>query len=171
MFRGDRLGEKEYSMNTYQTKKKGKRRIILISIGVLLAVLAGILIFINSYINRSLPQLEGEINLPILEEEVTVITDDSGVPHIKASNERDLYITQGYVQAQHRLFQMEMSRRQASGTLSEVVGEEAVDQDKYFRTLGLRRAAEKSYDLYSDEAKDVLQYFSDGINAYINEAI
>src|SRR5699024_9274450 len=37
--------------------------------------------------------------------------------------------------------------------------------------LGLRRAAEKSYDLYSDETKDVLQYFSDGINAYINEAI
>src|SRR5699024_9108130 len=45
-----------------------------------------------------------------------------------------------------------------------------VNNDKYFRTLGLRRAAEKSYDLYSDDAKDVLQWFSDGVNAYIEEA-
>ena len=163
--------ENAYKLEEKHQKKRSKLKIILITLGVLLTIIAGIFIFINSYITRSLPQLEGEINLPILQEEVTVITDDSGVPHIKANNEHDLYIAQGYVQAQNRMFQMEMSRRQASGTLSEVVGEEAVDQDKYFRTLGLRRAAEKSYDLYSDEAKDVLQYFSDGINAYIQEAI
>jgi len=165
------LVENAYKLEEKHQKKRSKLKIILITLGVLLTIIAGIFIFINSYITRSLPQLEGEINLPILQEEVTVITDDSGVPHIKANNEHDLYIAQGYVQAQNRMFQMEMSRRQASGTLSEVVGEEAVDQDKYFRTLGLRRAAEKSYDLYSDEAKDVLQYFSDGINAYIQEAI
>src|SRR5690625_545171 len=171
MFRGDRLGEKEYSMNTYQTKKKGKRRIILMIVGMLLVLVVGLLVFANSYLNRSLPQLEGEINLPILREEVTVLTDDNGVPHIKANNEHDLYVAQGYIQAQNRLFQMEMSRRQASGQLSEVVGEAAVDQDKYFRTLGLRRAAEKSYPLYSEEAKDVLDYFADGVNAYIDEAV
>src|SRR5699024_2858452 len=63
-----------------------------------------------------------------------------------------------------------LSRRQASGTLSEVVGEDMIENDKYFRTLGLRRAAEKSYDQYSDEAKQVLQAFADGVNAYIEEA-
>ncbi|OZU88214.1 penicillin acylase family protein [Virgibacillus indicus] len=123
------------------------------------------------YLNRTLPQLEGTIELSALEHEVTVITDENGVPHIKAVNEHDLYIAQGYIQAQDRIFQMEMSRRQASGTLSEVVGESAVDHDKYFRTLGLRRAAEKSYDIYTDEAKEVLQLFADGVNLYINEAI
>src|SRR5699024_8214030 len=50
-------------------------------------------------------------------------------------------------------------------------GEAAIDQDKYFRTLGLRRAAEKSYPLYSEEAKDVLNFFADGVNAYIEEAV
>lgn len=65
---------------------------------------------------------------------------------------------------------MELSRRQASGTLSEIVGEAMIDHDKYFRTLGLRRAAEKSYVSYSDEAKQVLQWFADGVNAYIDEA-
>src|SRR5690625_6052806 len=64
-----------------------------------------------------------------------------------------------------------MSRRQASSQLIEVVGEEAIEQNKYFRALGLRRAAADSYPLYSDDAKDVLQYFSDGVNAYIDEAI
>ncbi|MYL61432.1 penicillin acylase family protein, partial [Virgibacillus halodenitrificans] len=104
-------------------------------------------------------------------EEVTVITDSNGVPHIKAANNHDLFIAQGYMQAQNRMFQMEMSRRQASGTLSEIVGEKAINTDKYFRTLGLRRAAEKSYAIYSEESKEVLQYFSDGVNAYIHEAI
>src|SRR5699024_11511299 len=113
------------------------------------------------------PQLEGEINLPILEEEVTVITDASGVPHIRANNEHDLYVAQGYMQAQNRIFQMEMSRRQASGQLSEVVGEEAIEQDKYFRALGLRRAAADSYLLYLDDAKAVLKYFLYGVYAYI----
>src|SRR5699024_2541123 len=115
--------------------------------------------------------LEGTINLPNLQEEVVVTTDDSGIRHIQAENEHDLYMAQGYIQAQDRMLQMELSRRQASGTLSEVVGEEAVDTDKYFRTLGLRRAAEASYDTYSDEGKQVLQGFSDGINAYREEAI
>src|SRR5699024_11022605 len=72
--------------------------------------------------------------------------------------------------AQSRMFQMEMSRRQASGTLSEVAGEASVEQDKYVRTLGLRRAAEASYDIYSEESKRVLQWFADGVNAYIDQA-
>ncbi len=70
-----------------------------------------------------------------------------------------------YVQAQDRLFQMDLSRRQASGMLSEVVGEAAVDRDKLFRTLGLRRAAEASVSQYDGEAKFALQSFADGVNA------
>lgn len=154
----------------YKKKKRSKKRISLIITGIILIM--GLIAFfiVNGYINKSLPQIEGTIELPMLEHEVTVITDHDGVPHIKAQNDHDLYMAQGYVQAQSRMFQMELSRRQASGTLSEVVGEAAIDKDKYFRTLGLRRAAEKSYDLYTDESKEVLQGFADGINAYITEA-
>lgn len=153
-----------------QKKKRDKRKIILVTIGVLIAI--GIILFgfANAYINKSLAQVEGTIELTALENEVTVITDENGVPHINAENTHDLYLAQGYIQAQSRMFQMEMSRRQASGTLSEVVGAVSLDHDKYFRTLGLRRAAEASYDVYTDEGKQVLQWFADGVNAYIQQA-
>lgn len=151
-------------------KKRRKTRITLIIIGIIFILALIALIVVNAYINKSLAQTEGTINLPGLEEAVVVTTDEHGVPHVQAKNEHDLYMAQGYIQAQDRMFQMEMSRRQASGTLSEVVGEEAVDTDKYFRTLGLRRAAEASYGEYSEGEKQVLQDFADGINAYMDEA-
>src|SRR5699024_9340758 len=66
--------------------------------------------------------------------------------------------------------QIDLSRREAAGALSEIVGKDAVDTDQSFRTLGLSRAAEDSYDMYSDEAKDVLDWFADGINTYKEEA-
>ncbi|GAA0590405.1 penicillin acylase family protein [Virgibacillus siamensis] len=151
-------------------KKRKWKKITLIVLGVLLVIGSILFFIVNAFINRSLAQTEGTIELPALREEVTVITDENGVPHIKAENAHDLYLAQGFIQAQSRMFQMELSRRQASGTLSEVVGEAVVDQDKYFRTLGLRRAAKQSYAVYSDEDKQILQWFSDGINAYISQA-
>ena len=110
-------------------------------------------------------KIDGTIKLEDLQHAVTVKRDSKGVPHIKSENAHDLYFSQGYVQAQDRLFQMDLSRRQASGMLSEVVGEAAVDRDKLFRTLGLRRAAEASVSQYNGEAKYALQSFADGVNA------
>ncbi|WP_414930252.1 penicillin acylase family protein [Virgibacillus dokdonensis] len=151
-----------------QTRKKTKLTIIIIGMITLILVIAFFVVTV--YLDRLVEKTEGSIQLSVLKQKVDVITDANGVPKIQAQNEHDLYAAQGYVQAQYRLFQMEMSRRQASGTISEVAGEAAVDQDKYFRTLGLRRAAEKSYDLYSDEAKEVLEAFAKGVNAYMQQA-
>ncbi len=163
--------EERIDNNPIEKKRKfSKSKVAFIAIGILLMVLIIIIIVVNAYLNRSIEKTEGSIELPILKQEVQVITDANGVPQIEAANEHDLYAAQGYVQAQYRLFQMEMSRRQASGTLSEVAGEAAIDQDKYFRTLGLRRAADESYALYSDEAKLVLEAFAKGVNAYIEQA-
>ena len=153
------------------SKKRFKfRKTLFITIGITFLLLLALLLFINWYVNRSVEQVDGTIELSSLNKEVTVITDDNGVPHIHADSEQDLYIAQGYVQAQHRMFQMELSRRQASGTLSEVVGASAINQDKYFRTLGLRRAAEASYEIYTEESKQVLEWFAAGVNAYISDA-
>src|SRR5690625_3616513 len=145
------------------------KKITLITLGLILLIAIGGTIFFNHYAKKSLAQITGEVALPV-SETVTVITDENGVPHIKANNLQDLYTAQGFIQAHERMFQMELSRRQASGTLSEVIGEATVNNDKYFRALGLRRATEKSYDLYDDEARDVLQWFSDGVNTYIDIA-
>ncbi|WP_264185963.1 penicillin acylase family protein [Rossellomorea aquimaris] len=154
-----------------QKQKKNKRlTITLWTAGSILFLLLGLLIFVNYYIDRSLPVTSGTISLNGLSDVVEVVRDKDGVPHIQAQNDKDLYMAQGYVQAQDRLFQMDLSRRQASGRLSEVVGEKAVDRDKFFRTFGLRRAAEVSFTAYPDEAKQLLEWYADGVNAYMEEA-
>lgn len=150
-------------------RKSRAKRIIkwtaLILVGLFIVLAAGTTFFVA----RSLPKTEGEIQVKGLTKKVEVVRDSFGVPHIEAENEHDLFFTQGYVQAQDRLFQMDLSRRQASGRLSEVIGDATVDSDKFFRTLGLRRAAEVSYQQYSERGKEVLTAFADGVNAYINE--
>jgi penicillin G amidase len=152
-------------------EKKNKRlKITLWTTGSILFIMLGILIFANYYIDRSLPVTSGTISLNGLSQDVEVIRDKDGVPHILAQNEKDLYMAQGYVQAQDRLFQMDLSRRQASGRLSEVVGEKAIDRDKFFRTFGLRRAAEVSFTAHPDEAKQLLEWYAVGVNAYMQEA-
>jgi penicillin amidase len=155
-----------------QTNTKRKRKWTKITawiVAIIIVLIAAIYFGANAYIARSLPKTEGEIHLSGLKEKVEIIRDKDGVPHIRAKNDHDLYMAQGYVQAQDRLFQMDLSRRQASGELSEVVGSAAIDKDKYFRALGLRRAAVASYDQYSNQAKDTLNWFAEGVNAFIKE--
>lgn len=153
-------------------KVKNKRWLkwLLAILGVLVAVAVAGLIFVNVYIGKSKPLIEGEATVAILESDVTVIRDDIGVPHIQADTDADLYRAQGYVQAQDRMFQMDLSRRQASGQLAEVIGADALDTDKFFRTFSLRDAAEKSWDGYDAEAKQVLEWYAEGVNAYMKEA-
>lgn len=121
------------------------------------------------YVANSLPKIEGEVDLSILEADVKVTRDGMGVPHIVAQSEADLYKAQGYVQAQDRLFQMDLSRRQASGRLAEVIGENAVSTDKFFRTFSLRHAAEQSWNEYDAEAQQILEWYAEGVNAFIDE--
>jgi len=104
-----------------------------------------------------------------LNERGHVVTDDQGVPHVFAQNAHDLYFMTGYVQARDRLFQMDVTRRQASGTLAELVGPDALSSDVQLRTLGLRRAAQRSLEAISDKARRELQAFADGVNAFINQ--
>jgi penicillin G amidase len=150
-------------------KRKRIKTILIRSVMTLVALVLVIVIGFFIYLGRSLPETKGEIKLSSLTAPVTVVRDEYGVPHIQANNEHDLFLAQGYVQAQDRLFQMDLSRRQASGQLSEVVGEAAIDRDKYFRTLGLRRAAEASYNQYSEQGKNTLEWFAEGVNLYIKE--
>lgn len=125
--------------------QKKFKKITLISLGVILALFIIAVISAYIFVRRSLPVTEGEVALKGLQQKLSVYRDENGVPHIEAKTLHDLYMAQGYVTAQDRMFQMDLSRRQASGQLSEVIGEATVNQDKFFRTLGLRRAAEASY--------------------------
>ncbi|MGB2993989.1 MAG: penicillin acylase family protein, partial [Paenisporosarcina sp.] len=150
-------------------KRKIGKWIAWILGSLVLILLIGVL-FLNVYIGKSKPQIEGNMALKVLEEKVVVTRDEQGVPHIKAESDADLYRTQGFVQAQDRMFQMDLARRQASGRLSEVVGEAAVTTDQFFRTFSLRKAAEDSWSSYGVEAKQVLTWYAEGVNAYIDQA-
>lgn len=105
-----------------------------------------------------------------LKDSVSVIYDQNRVPHIFAQNDEDLYFAQGYVLAMDRLWQMEFYTLSASGRLTEVVGEAALDLDRYNRRIGMPYTARlivenlKKNDPVSWE---VLEAYSAGVNAYI----
>ena len=85
-----------------------------------------------------LAQIGGELDVPGLRETVEVIRDQWGIPHIYAQNDDDLFLAQGYVMAQDRLWQMEMWRRWHEGRLSEIFGPEAFDYDLRTRQMMFR---------------------------------
>ena len=98
---------------------------------------------LNEPINQTL-------TLPGLEDEVVILIDEYGVPHIYASNAVDAYVGLGYMHAKDRLFQMVIQNRLASGRVSEIVGGYANSSDKIYRTIGLKRAAQASLDAALD---------------------
>ena len=96
------------------------------------------------YVQSKLPTRQGEIAFSALKEPVTVRYVERGVPHIRAGNQLDMYRALGYVQAQDRLFQMEIMRRLARGELAQVLGPKLVPTDTLFRSLRIReRAADR----------------------------
>ena len=115
-------------------------------------------------------ETQAETMLPGLQAPVDLVRDTSGIPHIFAENEHDAFFMQGWVHAQDRLFQMDTSRRQIAGTLAELLGAGVLELDVQFRTLGLDRAAVRSMDAHPQGFRDLLQAYSDGVNAYIDHA-
>ncbi|MEA3273989.1 MAG: penicillin acylase family protein [Pseudomonadota bacterium] len=115
----------------------------------------------------TLPALSGSLHLAGLTDHVVVEREPSGVVHIRARNDRDLFFAQGVVHAQDRLWQMEFQRRIGAGRLAEVLGSDAVGKDRYLRTWGFYRAAEAAYEHISPEARAVVDAYAEGINAYV----
>jgi penicillin amidase len=118
-------------------------------------------------IRASLPQLDGTIQVAGLSAPVEVLRDARGVPHLRASSLQDLFFAQGYVTAQDRLWQMDLSRRLAEGELSEVFGERTLRLDLENRTLGFRQVSQRALAELSPEARAPLTAYANGVNAFI----
>lgn len=137
---------------------------ILIVVFSLLVLIAALYFY---FVRRPLPKIDGTVRLKGLGDEVEIIRDRWGIPHLYAQNSDDLFFAQGYVHAQDRLWQMELMRRLGNGTLAEVVGELALESDRFARIVGLRRAAQAELAAADEETRRVLEAYARGVNAFI----
>ena len=144
------------------------RRKLLTGALIVLIVLP-LALFATGYLwwTRSLPELNGEVRLAGLSGETRVIRDRHGVPHIFAGNLQDASRALGYLHAQDRFFQMDMTRRVLQGRLAETIGARGLPYDKLFRTLDLAGRGRDSYAALSPELKAHLQAYADGVNAWL----
>ncbi len=104
-----------------------------------------------------------------LKNPVTIQYDEEGIPHITGENlsETEIAFAQGYAQAAQRFFQMDLTRRVASGTLAELVGSSVLADDIQLRTMGLRRAAWQTWVAMNDDTRAWLKAYADGVNAWL----
>lgn len=115
-----------------------------------------------------LAQVEGEIAVPGLEAPVEVLRDRWGIPHLYAKNQDDLFLAQGFLAAQDRLFQIDLWRRLALGETAAVLGRDRVEGDRFARLLRYRGNLEAEWRSYAPDARQIATAFTRGINAYID---
>ena len=119
------------------------------------------------YLRRSLPQIDGTATVVGLSAPIEIIRDADAIPHIVAANKLDGLFGLGYAHAQDRLWQMEFQRRIGHGRLSEVLGAAALPQDRFLRTVGFGRAARAAWGSMPDWAKQQVNAYVAGVNAFI----
>jgi penicillin G amidase len=106
---------------------------------------------------------------PGLREPVEIIRDRWGINHIYARNEHDLFFAQGYAAARDRLFQLELWRRQATGTVAELLGPRELERDIGTRLFRFRGDLERELNHYHPRGRRIISAFVEGINAYVGE--
>jgi penicillin G amidase len=131
------------------------------------ATIAAIVALGYAYICWSLPQLRGTVRVSGLRDSVEIIRDSDAIPHIYAQNKLDTWFGLGYVHAQERLWQMEMQRRLSQGRMSELFGRSSVSIDRFFRTVGIARAAQCAWEALSADSRAIVEAYTAGINAAI----
>ncbi|MFH9064544.1 penicillin acylase family protein [Streptomyces coeruleorubidus] len=151
-------------------RRKGRKARLIVLV-LVLALIGGVGFggyWTVSTVRASFPQTKGSLTLKGLSGPVEVKRDNYGIPQIYASTDADLFMAQGYVQAQDRFYEMDVRRHMAAGRLSEMFGKSQVDNDEFLRTLGWERVAKQEYDTkLSAATKKYLQAYAEGVNAYL----
>jgi len=142
-------------------------RAVVVVLVLLLIAFLGFDYWFYRAVRASLPQRDGTVRLAGLTAPVIVTYDRLGAPNISATNLPDLFFAQGYVTAQDRLWQMDMTRRFASGDLAVVLGPEFVKYDRENRILGLRQVAQRSAAAMDPQQRAQFEAYAAGVNAYI----
>ena len=112
-----------------------------------------------------------QVTLDGLDKPVEILKDHWGISHIYAETEHDLFFAQGYSAARDRLFQFEIWRAQATGTVAEILGSRALDRDHGTRLFKFRGPMHEEMNHYHPRGVDIITSFVHGVNAYIDEAL
>jgi len=146
-----------------------RRRHAVLAVVVVLLVVVGLGVGAVAWITgRALPETSGTLRIPGLGATATVRRDVNGIAQIEATDPHDLFMAQGYVHAQERMWQMEVWRHISSGRLAELFGPGSVDDDRFIRTLGWRQAAERDLALLAPKTRAVLDAYAAGVNAWLD---
>ncbi|MFY9632842.1 MAG: penicillin acylase family protein [Candidatus Cybelea sp.] len=142
-------------------------RTLLTVLVILLLIVAGYALNVTIGLHAH-PRENGSVSGLPIHAPVTILRDDRGVPHISAADEHDLFFTQGYVEGADRLFQMDLLRRDMLGQLAEIFGRAALAHDESERNMPVREIAQRQYEHLPPGERDLLEAFSDGVNAAIS---
>jgi penicillin amidase len=126
-------------------------------------------LWLRSAAKAALPQLDGDIHLAGLSAPVTVHRDEHGVPHIEAATQGDMFVAQGYITAQDRLWQMDTYRRSANGELAEILGPSLLRHDKAQRMFQFHNVAQRVYANLPAEERARYDAYARGVNLFIAE--
>jgi penicillin amidase len=116
-------------------------------------------------------QSTNQVNIQGLTAPVEILRDNWGINHIYAQNQHDLFFAQGYAAAKDRLFQFEIWRRQATGTVAEILGEKELKRDIGTRLFKFRGDMTTEMNHYHEEGEEIITAYTDGVNAYIDEML
>ena len=128
-----------------------------------------VLIFFSCKESQTIPK--NQLNAEGLKEPVEILRDKWGINHIYAKNQHDLFFAQGYTAAMDRLFQFEIWRRQATGTVAEILGEEELKRDIGTRLFKFRGDMTKEMNHYHEDGVEIITAYTDGVNAYIERIL
>jgi len=138
-------------MNSFVANSPLKRfvRYVAYLLGFFLLLILGL---IATYLVSAKSSFSGVVTSATLNQPVQIQFDENDIPHIKAKSQSDAFYALGFLHA-------------ASGRLSEILGERTVSLDRFLRTLGIKYAAEKQYERYPTEIKQLIKAYADGVNA------
>ncbi len=148
--------------------KSKKKRALVITLGVILALMLVCTIGFQVFFRLPQPSYSGTMQVDGLNAPVEVRTDEHGIPHIFAQSNEDLFFAQGYITTRERMFQMDLTRLAGRGELSTLFGDRMIATDKYFKTLGFYPAAEAEYANLSPATKAAVDSYTSGVNAYLD---
>ena len=136
---------------------------------VRMAAMAGLTLCITSHGAAVVTAQSERLELAGLQAPVEIVTDRWGINHIYAENEADLFFAQGYAAARDRLFQFEIWRRQATGTVAEILGPRELQRDVGARLHRFRGDLTTEMNHYHDRGDRIIPAFVRGINAYVDQ--